>query len=292
MKTNAVQLAGRRARAAQAKRLGERVRRERANADDAATIRVMLHRVRAIDAWERERLDQAAEQVRASAENKRARFFSRLGEAVDQMRHRGETLANIAALIEADVREVRIALRRARNAQGGERGPASDSNAISQSTRTPLDTSKQIGDPESDAADRPEDGADAYDPTRCVRCDGAMLDVDDGPRRGRRRLYCSDKCRRDASAARTAAERFGSPIRVIEVPRAGSSLKQSSEAAPSETPVPITPLDAVDIALRNDEALRSLLRRVTEQARQKKLNRATFTAARDLAKAVYPHRDS
>jgi hypothetical protein len=33
-----------------------------------------------------------------------------------------------------------------------------------------------------------------------------------------------------------------------------------------------------------------LLARVTEQARLKKLDRATLTAARELAKAVHPHR--
>ena len=57
-----------------------------------------------------------------------------------------------------------------------------------------------------------------------------------------------------------------------------------------QTPAAVTPLDAADITLHNDEALQALLARVTEQARLKKLDRATLTAARELAKAVHPHR--
>ena len=117
-----------------------------------------------------------------------------------------------------------------------------------------------------------------------------MLDADDAPRRGRRRLYCSDTCRRDASAARTAAERYGAPIRVVEVPKAVASLEPTAETAVPATPAAVTPLDAVDVTLDNDEALQGLLARVTEQARLKKLDRATLTAARELAKAVHPLR--
>jgi hypothetical protein len=74
------------------------------------------------------------------------------------------------------------------------------------------------------------------------------------------------------------------------VPRAGSSAEQTTKSAVSETPAPVAPLDAVDITLENDEALHALLARVTEQARLKKLDRATLTAARELAKAVHPLR--
>ena len=125
---------------------------------------------------------------------------------------------------------------------------------------------------------------------RCVRCDAVMLDADDAPRRGRRRLYCSDTCRRDASSARKAAERYGAPIRVVEVPRAGSCVERNEDEAVPQTPSAVTPLDAADITLRDDEALRALLARVTEQARLKKLDRATLYAVRELAKAVHPHR--
>ena len=294
MNANAKLLARRRAREAQAKANEKRCRHHRANADDAATIRVMLHRVGAVDTWERTRLDQAAEYVRADALKRRASYFSGLQAAVDQMRDRGETLAKIAALVEVDVREIQAALRRARTGDDGGRGSAGKSSVRSRSTRfATQDASVNSGDPMSDAADRRSHNghdAGAYDPTRCVRCDAVMLDAQDAPRRGRRRLYCSDTCRRDASAARTAAERYGSPIRVVEVPKTVASPEQTAESAASETPAPVTPLDAVDIVLRNDEALHALLARVTEQARLKKLDRATLTAARELAKAVHPLR--
>jgi hypothetical protein len=284
-----------RAREAQAKANEKRCRRDRANADDAATIRVMLHRVGAVDSWERKRLDQAAEHVRADAAKRRASYFSGLQAAVDQMRDRGQRLAAIATLVEVDVREIQAALRRARTEDTG-RHLAGRPRTGSGPTRSDTqDVITDSGDRMSDAADRRSrsgDGARDYDPNRCIRCDAVMLDAENVPRRGRRRLYCSDTCRRDASAARTAAERYGSPIRVVEVPRvrAESCVEQNAENAVSESSAAITPLDAVDITLENDEALHALLARVTEQARLKKLDRATLTAARELAKAVHPHR--
>jgi hypothetical protein len=254
----------------------KRCRRDRANADDAATIRVVLHRVGAIDGWERKRLDQAAAHVRADAINRRARYFTDMQSAVDRMRERGQTLSAIATRVDVDVREIRVALRRGRTGDDAGRG----------SVGTPG------GPPTTDTADRRANGGDGAgnsDPTRCIRCDALILDADDGPRRGRRRLYCSDKCRRDASAARTAAERYGSPIRVVEVPRAGSFMESAENAVPP-TPAAVTPLDAAALILHNDEALQGLLAKLTEQARLKKLDRATLTAARELAKAVHPHR--
>ncbi|MGO9205069.1 MAG: hypothetical protein ACLQBX_02575 [Candidatus Limnocylindrales bacterium] len=282
-----------RAREAQAKANDKRYRRDRANADDAATIRMLLHRVGAVDTWERKRLDQAAEHVCADAAKRRASYFSGLQAAVDQMRGRGQTLAKIAALVEVDVREIQAALRRARTGGDGGRRVTTPGTG-SGSTLSDAQGARTDGaDPTPDVDDRRSrggGGAGDYDPTRCIRCDAVMLDADDAPRRGRRRVYCSDTCRRDASAARTAAERYGSPIRVVEVPRAGSCVEQTAENALPESSPAITPLDAADITLRNDEALRMLLARVTEQARLKKLDRATFTAVRELAKAVHPHR--
>jgi hypothetical protein len=254
----------------------KRYRRDRANADDAATIRAVLHRVGAIDGWERKRLDQAAAHVRADAIHRRARYFAEMQAAADRMRERGQTLAAIASLVDVDVREIRGALRRGRTGDDAGRGSVSTPGGL----------------PTTDTADRRAsggDGAGNYDPSRCIRCDAAMLDTDDGPRRGRRRLYCSDACRRDASAARRAAERYGSPIRVVEVPRSGSFVEAAENAVPP-TAAAVTPLDAAALILHNDEALQGLLAKLTEQARLKKLDRATLTAARELSKAVHPHR--
>ncbi|MFC7674991.1 hypothetical protein ACFQWH_18020 [Mycolicibacterium sp. GCM10028919] len=274
----------------------ERARRERANADAAATIRLTLHRVGAVDTWERVRLDQAQERVRAEGAKRRAGYLVGLQAAVEQMRDRGETLANIAARVDVDVREIKVALRRARTADDGGRGMADISGAGTRSARSaPQGGNPESRDPLSDNADRrsssgDDNGAGSYDPTRCVRCEAVMLDLDDGPRRGRRRLYCSDTCRRDASAARTAAQRYGSPIRVVEVQKTVVSLEPTAASAGSEL-APITPLHAVEILLENDEALHALLARMTEQARLKTLDRRTLTVARELAKAVHPLRD-
>jgi hypothetical protein len=294
MNANAKLLARRRAREAQAKANEKRYRRDRANADDAATIRAMLQRVGAVDTWERKRLEQAAEDVCADAAKRRASYFSGLQAAVDQMRDRGQTLANIATLVEVDVREIQAALRRARTGgNGGSRvtgTPGADSGSTVSDAQ---DARTDSADPTPDLdhrRSRSGDGSGPYDPSRCIRCDAVMLDADDAPRRGRRRLYCSDKCRRDASAARTAAARYGSPIRVVEVPRAGSCVEQTAENVVPESSTAITPLDAVEMNLQNDEALQTLLARVTEQARLKKLDRLTLTAARELAKAVHPQR--
>jgi hypothetical protein len=50
-------------------------------------------------------------------------------------------------------------------------------------------------------------------------------------------------------------------------------------------------MDTVNRVLADSEALRTLLARLAEQARLKKLDRATLTAARELSNAVHPHRD-
>ena len=295
MNANAKIAARRRAREAQARANEKRYRRDRANADDAATIRTMLHRVGAVDVWERKRLDQAAELVRADAVKRRASYFTDIQAAVDRMRERDQTLATIATLVEVDVREIRCALRRGRTGDtgalglvgkpgAGSRPPCSDAPEV-----TPGDQVRS-GDSADGGTDSGANGADSHDSARCVRCDAVMLDADDAPRRGRRRLYCSDTCRRDASSARKAAERYGAPIRVVEVPRPGSCVERNEDEAVPQTPSAVTPLDAADITLRDDEALRALLARVTEQARLKKLDRATLCAVRELAKAVHPHR--
>lgn len=190
----------------QRRRNEERARRDRANAAIAEEIRAILHRVGAVDTWERERFDHAAESIRADAVKRRSGHFRWLQTVVEQMRGRGQTLAQIAELAGVDLREIQTALRRARSG---------DTSRQSSSASTEASRRPDVGSPGVDP--RPDDtvdessssGTGAYDPTRCIRCDAAMLDEDAAPRRGRRRLYCSDQCRRDASAARNAAQRYG-----------------------------------------------------------------------------------
>lgn len=294
MKVNAKLVARRSAREAQPRKNDERHHRDRDNRADARMIRRMLNRVRSVDTWERARLDQTAERIHADAVKRRANHFSGLQSAVGQMRDRGETLAKIAALAEVDIRDIRAALRRARNGDVKRRGATGalgvDTGSVHAATQ---DVSAESRDPLPDSPN-PRCGNDCdagtYDPTRCVRCDAAMLDEDAAPRRGRPRLYCSDTCRRDASAARTAAERYGAPIRVIEVPKVAASHELPVNEALGQTPRPVTRLDAAHITLGDGEALRKLLACVAEQARLKKLDRATLTAARELGNAVRPHR--
>ena len=274
----------------QRKKNAERARRDRANASDAESIRATLHRVGAVDTWERKRFDQAAENIRADAVKRRAGHFRGLQALVGQMRGRGLTFAQIAELVGVDVREIQAELRRARAEGEGGRGLTVSPAARSRSDVIPEGAAVTV-DPIADGVETNESEDSAYDPTRCVRCDAVMLDEEPSPRprRGRRRLYCSVTCRRDASAARMAAERFGAPIRVVEVPKDVASQKQS--AGTSEPHRSVAPVDVADSVLYDGEELRGLLARVTEQARLKKLDRATLTAARELSNAVHPHRD-
>lgn len=271
-----------RARELQRKNNEERARRDLANAAGAEEIRAILHRVGAVDTWERKRFDHAVESIRTDAVKRRSGHFRGLQAVIEQMRGRGQTLAQIAELAGIDVRELQTVLRRARSVDRGRQDPSA---SLGPSGRPDIGL-----DPRSEnaAEGSSSGGAGGYDPTRCVRCDAAMLDKDAAPRRGRRRLYCSDSCRRDASAARNAAQRYGAPIRVIEVPKAADSQKRSAEI-PEPHPA-VAPMDAANRVLDDGEALRELLARVAEQARLKKLDRATLTAARELSNAVHPQR--
>lgn len=235
-----------RAVALQRRKNEERARRDRANSVDAELIRATLHRVDAVDTWERKRFDQAAENIRADAVKRRAGHLRGLQALVGQMRGRGLTFAQIADLVGVDVREIQAQLRRARAGGKGGRGSTVSPAARSRSDVIPEGVAVTV-DPIADGAERNESVDSAYDPTRCVRCDAVMLDEEASPRRGRRRLYCSDTCRRDASAARMAAERFGAPIRVVEVPKGAVSHKQS--AGTSEPHRSVAPVDVADSVL-------------------------------------------
>ena len=179
MNANAKLLARRRAREAQAKANDKRYRCDRANADDAATIRAMLHRVRAVDIWEHRRLDQAVDHVRADAATKRASYFADVHAAVGRMRDRGQTLAAIATLVEVDIREIRAALRRSRTGGDERRGTQGTSDWGSRTVRSQAkDAGTDSAAPTADTADRRSNvcgGAGNYDSGRCIplRCPDA-----------------------------------------------------------------------------------------------------------------------
>lgn len=269
----------------------DRARRDLANAADAESVRAMLHRVSAVDAWERRRFKQAAQNIRADAVRRRAGHFRGLQALVEQMRGRGLTVAQVADLVGVDRRDIQAELCRAREGDKGAQRTKSPYVTHSRSAEIEPGGAGVTVDPISGGVEQIESAsvAYAYDPTRCVRCDAVMLDEEAAPRRGRRRMYCSDTCRRDASAARMAAERFEEPIRVIVVPKA-AALQGQSEETP-EPHRPDAPMDAASGVMEDGEALRRVLARLAEQARLKKLDRATLTAARDLSNAVHALRD-
>jgi len=82
-------------------------------------------------------------------------------------------------------------------------------------------------------------------------------------------------------ALRSASSKFREPD--------SSHIEMPKLWFPLFVPAPHTALDAADIVLHNPEALRVLLERVAERARRKDLDRATFAAARELAKAVHAY---
>lgn len=255
-----------RRRAVEAQRRANEVRaqRDRANADDATTVRALIGRLQDVNEWEGRCVAQSRQQVQAEAQRRRSHYYADACASIKDMRERGATLTAISELVGVDVSEIRALLR----------------SKAAKTVKT---------QPAARAGTRHDDRVSTEWP-RCVRCDALMMDPEDRSRRGRRRLYCSDTCRRDSSAARMAAERHGTPIRVVEVPRAGSSTDLAPTPEVSPTPVAVSALDAADIASRDEQALCALLARLTERARCKDLDRATLTAARDLAKAVYPYR--
>ena len=267
----------------------KRANLERANVDDAASVRVLLQRLRAVDAWESVRLDQVNENVRMDAARKRVSHFVNLQTVTGRMRERGQTIASIATLAEVEVRDLQNVLRRARADAGGAQRATESRNAAALSANgASLVSHSAIGvDHHQPIA---ADNYPTSDPNRCVRCDAVMLDPEVTSRRGRPRRYCSDTCRRDASAARTAAQRHGEPIRIVEVPRAAVRSASSTQQHGATAPVIRSACDAVEFALQNADAMKILLSSVAERARRKELDRSTFEAARELAKVVYPNR--
>jgi hypothetical protein len=123
-----------------------------------------------------------------------------------------------------------------------------------------------------------------WEPGKCPRC-GANVWRSTVPTRGRRQIWCSSNCRRAAHAERVAAERAGTAIRVVEVPRAVVRVPQ----APVVAALQPTSEEAAAQVLSDTAALAKVLRSLTAQARRKKLDRTVFDAARELARAVLPN---
>ncbi len=120
----------------------------------------------------------------------------------------------------------------------------------------------------------------------CPRCGlpvGGPL-PGDGPRRGRRRIWCSTACRRAAHAERVAAERTGVAVRVVEVPRCSPAVLQPVFVARPPT------ADDIEKHLLNDPgSCARLITELTARARRKELDKRVLQAARELARVLLPN---
>lgn len=119
-------------------------------------------------------------------------------------------------------------------------------------------------------------------PAHCPRCGDSLPPVFE-PSRGRRRVWCSDGCRRAAHNERQAAQRAGLAVKVVEVPRATPTVQ-----VPVIVPRDLTSNELAVQALDNPQALRFLLQQLTEQASKKKLDKSVRTEALALARVLLP----
>ncbi|RAV10086.1 hypothetical protein DQP55_16125 [Mycolicibacterium sp. GF69] len=105
--------ARRRAREATRRANEARAARERANIENAANYMVAKTKLATVDTWERERLAQLRDQVRAEANKRRAVLRVEAGAALKLMQGNGETLTTIADLTGDCIGEIRAMLRHA-----------------------------------------------------------------------------------------------------------------------------------------------------------------------------------
>jgi hypothetical protein len=130
-------------------------------------------------------------------------------------------------------------------------------------------------------------GMEAHDRgPSCPRC-GLPIDAplpSDKPRRGRRRIWCSTACRRAAHAERAAAERTGTAVRVIEVPRHSPAVVR-----PVLIPHPPTTEDIEIHVLNTPDHCAWVLAQITARARRKELDKRVLRAARELAHVLLPN---
>lgn len=118
---------------------------------------------------------------------------------------------------------------------------------------------------------------------QCPRCGTALPPVE-GPRRGRRRVWCSDTCRRDAHVERVAAQRAGTAVRVVEIPRVTPAVR-----VPMVVPRELNSEELVYRMLGDSFALRVLVGTLTRQARDKKLDRKVRDECYELARVLLPN---
>lgn len=121
-------------------------------------------------------------------------------------------------------------------------------------------------------------------PQKCPRCDTELPAEWDVRRRGRRRVWCSNKCRRAAHTERLAAERAGMAVQVVEVPR-GLPVLPRIVAVPRE----LTSAELAYQMLDDPEALETVLRWLTARAAAKKLDKRVRAECLRLAHVLLPN---
>ena len=117
----------------------------------------------------------------------------------------------------------------------------------------------------------------------CPRC-GSVLPPLDAPRPGRRRVWCSDSCRRAAHLERSAAAMAGMPVRVVEIPRVSPAVQ-----IPVIVPRDLRTSELVAAVLADRDALRLLLDKLTYQARNRTLDRTVRSDCYELARVLLPN---
>lgn len=117
----------------------------------------------------------------------------------------------------------------------------------------------------------------------CPRC-GSLLPSVTAPRPGRRRVWCSDSCRRAAHLERAGAALAGTAVRVVEVPRARPE-KRTPPAASRR----LSTQELADAVLGDRQALQLVLAGLTRQARTRTLDRAVRADAHELARVLLPN---
>lgn len=120
----------------------------------------------------------------------------------------------------------------------------------------------------------------------CPRC-GSLLPSVTAPRPGRRRVWCSDSCRRAAHLERTGAALAGTAVRVVEVPRARPEKR--TPPAPPAAPRRLSTQALADAVLGDRQALQLVLAGLTRQARARTLDRAVRADAHELARILLPN---
>jgi hypothetical protein len=130
-------------------------------------------------------------------------------------------------------------------------------------------------------AEEPDPLAQSTAPT-CPRCGSTWL-TDFEPKRGRRRVWCSDTCRRAAYAERAAASRAGTAIRVVEVPRRCPPVQRTVIV-----PRDINTEEAVQLVVTDPQALLMLLSSLERRIDDGHLDSAVRDKLRLLTRKLSP----